>query len=91
MTMAHESTPNQRTCPKDLPSGPLVMVRLLAVADPALLVGYRQASERAVEAPGGRRTNDLRIDQVLAGGEKAMQRSAELADPETGSVPETLA
>ena len=53
--------------------GPVALAQFLAIRDEGAFVGYRQASAGAVEAEGGERSHDVRIDQFLAGGEMPFQ------------------
>ncbi|MFC2046263.1 hypothetical protein ACFLTC_01930 [Chloroflexota bacterium] len=71
--MTLEPTPEQRHRFQSIPQGPLALVQFLAIQDQSAFVGYRQASEGVVEAEGGVRTHDVRIDQFFAGGEMSFQ------------------
>ena len=71
--MALDPPVRERGRPQDLPQGELALAQFLAIKDPAAFARYRRTSLRAVKAQGGRRSHDLHIDQVLAGGQMPFQ------------------
>ena len=62
-----EPTARQRSAVADM-QGTVALAQFLVIKDQDASAGYRSASKRAVQESGGRRTHDVQVDQVLAGG-----------------------